>query len=131
MNADGNLTLEETLSTAQGKRTFLTTKGRLHGAGGEVIGLFGIARDITERMAVQAESAVSERLYRLMFDASPIPMLVQRLEDFRFVAVNEASVRHYGYSREEFLSMTIMDIRPPEEVNACRSVSGSTAAHRC
>lgn len=37
-------------------------------------------------------------------------------ETLSFLAVNDAAVRHYGYTREEFLSMTLRDIRPPEEI---------------
>jgi PAS domain S-box-containing protein len=37
-------------------------------------------------------------------------------ETFAFLDVNDAAVRHYGYSREEFLAMKILDIRPPEDV---------------
>ena len=42
-------------------------------------------------------------------------MWVYDRETLRFLAVNEAAVRHYGYSREEFQSMTVVDIRPEEE----------------
>src|SRR3989442_11194405 len=42
-------------------------------------------------------------------------MWVYDVEKLRFHAVNEEAVRHYGYSREEFLALTIQDIRPPEE----------------
>lgn len=53
--------------------------------------------------------------YRLLFEAHPQPMFVFELSTFRFLDVNEAAVRHYGYSREEFLAMTILDIRPQED----------------
>jgi PAS domain S-box-containing protein len=43
-------------------------------------------------------------------------MWVYDLETLRFLAVNEAAIRHYGYSRGEFLSMTIAEIRPPEDI---------------
>jgi two-component system, cell cycle sensor histidine kinase and response regulator CckA len=54
--------------------------------------------------------------YRLVFENNPNPMLVFDIETFAFLAVNEAAVRHYGYSREEFLAMTACQIRPPEDV---------------
>ncbi|WP_084454502.1 PAS domain S-box protein [Algoriphagus terrigena] len=51
-----------------------------------------------------------------IFDLTPFPMWIYDLESFRFLAVNKEAVRHYGYSEEEFLSMTIKDIRPREDI---------------
>jgi two-component system cell cycle sensor histidine kinase/response regulator CckA len=78
----------------------------------------GIERDITERkLAVDALQASAER-YQLLFDANPLPMWVFDRETLAFLAVNEAAIRKYGYTREEFLAMNIRDIRPPEDVAA-------------
>ena len=52
----------------------------------------------------------------LLFDRAPLPMWVFDQESLRFLAVNHAAVRKYGYSREEFLALTIADIRPPADV---------------
>ena len=74
-----------------------------------------------------AELADSERLYRQMFLDSPHPMWVFDIETLRFLAVNETALAHYGYSREEFLAMTIADIRPAEDrqdLYQCRPGSG-------
>src|SRR2546426_8311305 len=57
----------------------------------------------------------SENRYRLLFESNPEAMWVYDVETLRFLAVNEAAVRHYGYSRQEFLALTIRDIRPSEE----------------
>ena len=54
----------------------------------------------------------------LLFAANPIPMWVFDTETLQFLAVNAAAVAKYGFSREEFLGMTIADIRPPEDVAA-------------
>lgn len=56
--------------------------------------------------------------YRLLFERSPDAMFVLDLESMRFLAVNDAAVRRYGYSREEFLAMDGREIRPPEDVPA-------------
>ena len=56
--------------------------------------------------------------YQLLFEANPHPMWVYDLETLAFLAVNDTAVRRYGYSREEFLGMTIKNIRPPEDVPA-------------
>src|SRR5690242_18321331 len=60
----------------------------------------------------------SETRYRILFERSPLPKWLYDVESLRFLAVNDAAVQHYGYSREEFLQMSIKDIRPPEEVEA-------------
>ncbi|WDT77365.1 MAG: PAS domain S-box protein [Candidatus Manganitrophus sp.] len=66
----------------------------------------------------EAEEALreSEEKYRILFEHNPHPMWVFDPETLAFLAVNESAIRHYGYSREEFLSMTIKEIRPPEDI---------------
>src|SRR5207248_1671265 len=59
--------------------------------------------------------------YRGLFESIPLPMWVYDFETLRFLAVNDAAVRQYGYSRDEFLAMTVADIRPPEDVSALRA----------
>ena len=61
------------------------------------------------------EAREAERRLRVLFDANPQPMWIFDVETLEFLAVNDAAVRHYGYTREEFLAMTIMDLRPAEE----------------
>jgi PAS domain S-box-containing protein len=61
---------------------------------------------------------VLDQEYRLLFDNSPHPMWVWDAETLAFLEVNEATVALYGFSRDEFLGMTIKEIRPPEEVPA-------------
>jgi PAS domain S-box-containing protein len=56
--------------------------------------------------------------YHLLFESNPQPMWVYDLETLAFLEVNEAAIQHYGYTRAEFLAMTIKDIHPPEEVSA-------------
>lgn len=59
--------------------------------------------------------------YRQMFEDNPQPMWMYDRETLAFLAVNIAAVHLYGYSRDEFLAMTIADIRPPEDVPALRA----------
>jgi PAS domain S-box-containing protein len=60
----------------------------------------------------------SETHYRLLFENNPMPMWIYDLDSLRFLDVNEAAISRYGYSREEFLRMTIKDIRPQEDIQA-------------
>jgi PAS domain S-box-containing protein len=60
----------------------------------------------------------SDASYELLFEKHPTPMWVFDVESLRFLAINEAAIQKYGYSRDEFLSMTIRDIRPTEDISA-------------
>ena len=71
--------------------------------------------------------ALDESVYRVLFDANPQPMWVFERETLRFLAVNDAALRQYGYTREEFLSLTILDIRPEEDAGFVRDSVGSEA----
>jgi two-component system, sensor histidine kinase and response regulator len=100
-----------------------TTKLPLCDERGQLIGTWGIARDVTRRVdaeralaASRAELKASERQYRLLFEHNPQPMWVYDRETLRIVEVSTAAVARYGYSREEFLSMTVADLRPAEDV---------------
>jgi two-component system, cell cycle sensor histidine kinase and response regulator CckA len=62
----------------------------------------------------------SERRQKLMFWANPYPMWVYDCQTLCFLQVNEAAIKAYGYSQEEFLSMTLVDIRPQEDADKIR-----------
>ena len=69
------------------------------------------------REAEEARSETEAR-YEFLFERNSLPTWITDLETLEFLAVNEAAVRQYGYSREEFLTMTVRDIRPSEDVAA-------------
>jgi PAS domain S-box-containing protein len=79
-----------------------------------------IIRDITLKKKAEEELISSEARYRLLFKKNPLPMWVYDSSTLQFLAVNFAAVKTYGYSRDEFLSMTIENIRPPEDVPLLR-----------
>ncbi len=74
---------------------------------------FGITVLRTRIDREQADRALreSEARYRLLFDSNPHPMWVYDLETLAFLTVNDAAVSKYGYAREEFLQMTVVDLR--------------------
>ncbi len=80
--------------------------------------LLTMFQDITDRKKSEEALRVSEEQYRLLFERNPHPMWVVDPETLAYLAVNEAAVRQYGYSREEFAKMTLEDLRPSEDVPA-------------
>lgn len=85
-------------------------------ADGDVGGIMMFAEDITVHKKSQEKLKRSEARYRLLFENNPFPMWVFEMESLKFLAVNDAAINHYGFSEEEYLSMTIKDIRPEEDV---------------
>jgi PAS domain S-box-containing protein len=72
--------------------------------------------DITERKTTTSSLEESQKNYSKLFHLSPLPNWVFDVNSLRFLDVNDAAIKLYGYTREEFLSMTIKDIRPVDEV---------------
>ncbi|HKC24375.1 MAG TPA: PAS domain S-box protein, partial [Thermoanaerobaculia bacterium] len=93
-----------------------TTLSPIRDPAGHVIGATFVTRDITDRRTAEKNVRESEERHRALFDASPLPMWLYDRDSLRFLAVNDAAVRHYGYSRDELLSMSLEDIRPPEDI---------------
>ena len=69
------------------------------------------AEERTLRQTAQEDLRRSEKQYRLLFQGNPHPMWVFDLEPLKLLAVNEAAIQHYGFSRDEFLKMTLTDLR--------------------
>jgi len=69
-----------------------------------------------ERKRAEEGLLENERRYRLLFQANPEAMWVYDCETLRFLAVNAAAVQRYGFSEQEFLTMTVRDIRPASEL---------------
>jgi PAS domain S-box-containing protein len=79
-------------------------------AGGATLYFEAFVQDISARRAAEEELKASEERYRLLFEGNPLPMLVYELDTLGFLAVNEAAVSQYGYSREELLASSVPDL---------------------
>jgi PAS domain S-box-containing protein len=112
-------------------RQTVAKSGELFAACVEAFGAIAEANgDVGERERLKAEQAevsrrtveealqATERNYQRLFEGHPEPMYIFDVETLAFLSVNAAAVRNYGYSRAEFLAMTIADIRPPEQMPA-------------
>lgn len=72
--------------------------------------------DITQHKAIEQENVKTKERYEMLFRNSPLPKWIVDLETLRFIDVNMAAIRHYGYSKDEFLSMTARDLHAPEDI---------------
>src|SRR6185436_1479885 len=106
-----------------GRRTMLLNARRLNDASGRPAKILLGIEDATEVLSENAEK------FKLLFDRSPLPKWVVELETLRFLDVNDTAVDHYGYSREEFLRMSVLDIRTPEAGKALQ-IALSQPPHR-
>jgi PAS domain S-box-containing protein len=86
--------------------------------------LFGLIRYYYRKI----ESSAGQ--YQRLFEKNPNPMWVFDSETLQFLAVNDAALEKYGYSKNEFLSMTITDIRPGDEVDRLMRINPGTGNFR-
>ncbi|MFO7892304.1 MAG: PAS domain S-box protein [Longimicrobiales bacterium] len=112
-------------------RVAQTVKGWLYVALATVLVVYLARRELRAVAEERRELEESEARYRNLFDRAPVPMWIYDLETLEFLEVNRAAVEHYGYTRKEFLGMTIADIRPESEVEKLQeSVGAEPGLHR-
>ncbi|GAA3956547.1 hypothetical protein GCM10022246_08100 [Pedobacter ginsengiterrae] len=111
------------LRTISGELKWVRIIGSSESIDGKCLRIFGSLQDIdlqvrTEISAKEARAELeeSEKRYSELFHLSPLPMWVYDFETLNFLDVNKTAIASYGYSKKEFLSMNIRDIRSPEEV---------------
>ena len=83
---------------------------------GSVKRIIGAMIDRTVEKEAERLLKESELQYKLLFEQNPIPMWIYDKKTYRFLEVNSAAVEKYGYSKEEFYTMTLFDIRPEEDI---------------
>ncbi len=79
------------------------------------------ALDLADPIALRIALRNSEQAYQSLFEITPLPIWVRDAETMRFLEVNLAACRAYGYTRDEFLALTVYDIRPAEEQERIRA----------
>jgi two-component system, cell cycle sensor histidine kinase and response regulator CckA len=96
------------------EQAWVSFAGRLAAQLGQAL----VFRDVTGLRGAERRPPDSDTHYRLLFEHNPHAMWVFDAETLGFLAVNETAVRHYGYSRERFLAMTVNDIRQSDRSSA-------------
>ncbi|WP_207429526.1 PAS domain S-box protein [Pedobacter sp. SYSU D00535] len=85
---------------------------------GQPVLVTGIVSDITRKKQDEITFSETEKTFRYLFINNPNPLWIYDRATLKFLAINHAAVVKYGYSEREFLSMTIADIRPEEDVQS-------------
>jgi PAS domain S-box-containing protein len=92
----------------------------LFDSAGAYEGALAIVTDVAAPHAADEALRRSEARYRSLFESSPYPKWVYDVETLRFLAVNDAAAAHYGYTRDELLTMTAADVHPADELEALK-----------
>lgn len=108
-------TLAFDVVSLKGVRRHLETRAVPLREGGKVVALLGVTRDMTEQRKAEELIRQSEIRFRELYESNPLPMCIWDPESLKFLAVNDAMVEHYGYTRDELLGMSVLEIRPPED----------------
>ena len=90
-----------------------------------------LREEAIERERTQAALRASEERYRNLFHSVVDPLFVYDRETLQYLDVNNAAVRTYGYSREEFLNMNLVDLRPAEEIPRLKEALKEATLDRC
>ena len=89
-----------------------------------------VQQDITELAQAREHARRAEEQYRFLFEHNPLPMWVFDRESLAFLAANDAMARHYGYSRDEIVGRSMLDIRPPQDRDAVEAAARLKSSER-
>ncbi|RYF70071.1 MAG: PAS domain S-box protein, partial [Comamonadaceae bacterium] len=97
--------------------------------GGGIV-IRSIQQDVTDLAFARKRLGETEKQYRFLFEHNPVPMWVFDRESLAFLAVNDAMARHYGYTRDEILGRSMLDIRPPQDRAAVEAAARQQSVDR-
>lgn len=103
---------------SDGSYKWLEWKGKVNKKNDRI---YAVARDVTIQKQLEIELLASQGIYKEIFYSNPNPMWIFDLETLAFLEVNQTTIDQYGYTKEEFLSMTLKDITPAEDIHSLMS----------
>jgi PAS domain S-box-containing protein len=112
----GSINEDTAVECMKAGATDYVLKDSLKRLGSSVLSALEQSKIKKERIEAFETIKLNEAKYRYMFHNNPQPMWIYDGETLAFLEVNEAAINHYGYSKDEFLSMTLKDIRPETEI---------------
>ncbi len=92
---------------------------------GNVIRIYGTAQDISERKKIEKSLEKSNQKYKYLFQNNPVPLFIFDFATLQIVDCNIEALLLYGYTRENFLKLTILDIRPKEDIDLILEATSS------
>ncbi|AFL73694.1 PAS domain S-box protein [Thiocystis violascens] len=124
---DAPILIEEQVSLAEGPCTLMTTKGPLRDASGQVIGVFGIGRDVSARRAMQNDLRASERRFLATFEQAAVGIALVA-PDGRWLRVNRRLCEMLGYAETDLFGKTFQDITYPADLDSDLELVGRVLA---
>ncbi len=102
--------------TGEEKYIYVSDKGYVvRDKDGNILRIIGALRNITEQKKAEEQLRISEEKYRNFFNSIPASIFIWRLHDFQILEVNDMAPATYGYTKEELLQLTTLDLRPPQD----------------
>ncbi|AXK72036.1 EAL domain-containing protein [Lysobacter sp. TY2-98] len=90
----------------------------------------GIQQDVTELVEARERAHEAEEEYRFLFEHNPLPMWVFDRDTLQILAINDAMVSHYGYTRDELIGASMLSFRPDSEHEAVRAAAADASSRR-
>lgn len=108
--------------TRGGEYRCIRDKGIMLYEGNKLTRMVGSMEDITDIVNAQEATLKSEINYKMLFNFIPLASFIWDINDYQILEVNEMAMKEYGYTREEFLNMTVLQLRPDNFIKEFKSI---------
>jgi PAS domain S-box-containing protein len=117
-----------------GSYVYIYDRGFIIYKNAQPVRMIGTMEDITEKKLNEASRQTSEADYKNLFDKNPLATFIWNTKNFKILEANETALEEYGYSKNEFLSLKVFDLRPTEQIErfkkiALKAIAGNILTH--